>query len=33
LASGELRVDGRVLEEKDFSAWQKSLGYVPQHIF
>jgi ATP-binding cassette, subfamily B, bacterial PglK len=31
--SGQLMVDGVVLTEDRLPSWQKSLGYVPQHIF
>jgi ABC-type multidrug transport system fused ATPase/permease subunit len=31
--AGELRVDGRVVDESNVRAWQKSVGYVPQDIF
>lgn len=30
---GQLRVDGKVIEESIISAWQRNIGYVPQHIF
>jgi ABC-type multidrug transport system fused ATPase/permease subunit len=31
--SGELKVDGLVIDERNVRAWQKSVGYVPQDIF
>ena len=31
--SGEILVDGEVVDPGRIRAWQKSLGYVPQHIF
>jgi ATP-binding cassette, subfamily B, bacterial PglK len=31
--SGELRIDGMPLTWDSVRAWQKSVGYVPQHIF
>lgn len=31
--SGELRVDGQVIDDNNVRAWQKSVGYVPQDIF
>ena len=30
---GTLEVDGKVITEQNSRAWQRSLGYVPQHIF
>ena len=30
---GVLRVDGAVITEQNRRAWQRSIGYVPQHIF
>ena len=30
---GEIVVDGVVINEANLRAWQKSIGYVPQHIF
>jgi len=30
---GTLEVDGKVITEQNSRAWQKSIGYVPQHIF
>ena len=30
---GVLRVDGVVITEENRRAWQRSIGYVPQHIF
>ncbi len=32
-SQGELRVDGVTIKEKNMSAWQRTLGYVPQQIF
>jgi len=31
--SGRILVDGRPLEPEDIPAWQRNIGYVPQHIF
>ena len=30
---GSLEVDGKVIDKKNLRAWQRSIGYVPQHIF
>ena len=30
---GYLRVDDTIVTDKNYGAWQKFLGYVPQHIF
>jgi ATP-binding cassette, subfamily B, bacterial PglK len=30
---GTLEVDGQVVSEQNARSWQKSIGYVPQHIF
>src|SRR5690606_18370475 len=30
---GEIVVDGVVINDSNLKAWQKSIGYVPQHIF
>ena len=30
---GTLEVDGKVITEQNTRAWQRSLGYVPQHIY
>jgi ATP-binding cassette, subfamily B, bacterial PglK len=30
---GTLEVDGKVITKQNTRAWQRSLGYVPQHIF
>lgn len=30
---GSLEVDGQVITKNNFRAWQRSIGYVPQHIF
>ena len=31
--SGEIRVDGQPLDAQTLPAWQRSIGYVPQHIY
>jgi ATP-binding cassette, subfamily B, bacterial PglK len=31
--SGTVRVDGRIIDETNRSAWQRCIGYVPQSIF
>jgi ABC-type multidrug transport system fused ATPase/permease subunit len=31
--AGQLRVDGVAITAENYGAWQKILGYVPQHIF
>lgn len=31
--SGEVRVDGKVINRSNVRAWQRAIGYVPQHIF
>jgi len=31
--AGDIRVDGAAITRDNVRAWQKSLGYVPQHIF
>ena len=31
--SGNLSVDGAILTDKTIPAWQRNIGYVPQHIF
>ncbi|MEX0729667.1 MAG: ATP-binding cassette domain-containing protein [Aquisalimonadaceae bacterium] len=31
--AGALHVDGRALRAEDLPAWQRNIGYVPQHIF
>ena len=31
--SGTLEVDGQVITKENSRAWQRSIGYVPQHIF
>ena len=31
--NGTLEVDGKVINKKNCRAWQKSIGYVPQHIY
>jgi ATP-binding cassette, subfamily B, bacterial PglK len=33
LEAGELRVDGQRITRANLRAWQKTVGYVPQHIF
>ena len=30
---GSLEVDGKIIKEQDFKSWQRSIGYVPQHIY
>ena len=30
---GTLEIDGQVITKKNCKAWQRSIGYVPQHIF
>ena len=30
---GTLEVDGQIINEKNSRSWQRSIGYVPQHIF
>jgi len=30
---GSLEVDGQAITKKNFRAWQRSIGYVPQHIY
>ena len=30
---GTLEVDGKIITEKNLRAWQKLIGYVPQHIY
>ena len=30
---GTLEVDGKVIDKHNLRAWQKSIGYVPQHIY
>ena len=30
---GSLEVDGQVITKNNFRAWQRSIGYVPQHIY
>ncbi len=30
---GSLEVDGKIITQKNSRAWQRSIGYVPQHIF
>ena len=30
---GTLEVDGRVINKNNIRAWQRSIGYVPQHIY
>ena len=31
--AGEIRVDGVPITEENLTAWQRNIGYVPQHIF
>ena len=30
---GTLEVDGKIINKQKLKAWQRSIGYVPQHIF
>ena len=30
---GTLDVDGRIIKKHNLRAWQRSIGYVPQHIY
>ena len=30
---GTLEIDGKVIQKKNSRAWQRSIGYVPQHIY
>ena len=30
---GVFEVDGKVIDDQNIRAWQKSIGYVPQYIF
>ena len=30
---GTLEVDGQIITKKNSRSWQRSIGYVPQHIF
>ena len=30
---GTLEIDGQVITKKNLKSWQRSIGYVPQHIF
>ncbi len=30
---GEIRVDGETVENDDVRSWQRTIGYVPQHIY
>jgi len=30
---GSLEVDGKIINKKNLRAWQRSIGYVPQHIY
>ena len=30
---GTLEVDGKIISKQNSRAWQKSIGYVPQHIY
>ena len=30
---GELKVDGKIINDQNRKSWQKSIGYVPQYIF
>tara|TARA_B110000114_G_C15084749_1_gene395617 strand:- start:140 stop:1903 length:1764 start_codon:yes stop_codon:yes gene_type:complete len=31
--SGEISIDGKILDNKNIKSWQKNIGYVPQSIF
>lgn len=31
--AGTLRVDGILIDEENVEAWQKGIGYVPQHVY
>ena len=31
--SGEIKIDGKVLDYRNMKSWQKNIGYVPQSIF
>ncbi len=30
---GNLKVDGKIISKENLKSWQKSIGYVPQHIY
>ena len=30
---GTLEIDGKVITKKNLRSWQRSIGYVPQHIY
>ena len=31
--SGGLEIDGKLIDRKNLRAWQRNIGYVPQHIY
>jgi len=31
--NGSLEVDGKIIKEQNSKSWQRSIGYVPQHIY
>ena len=31
--SGEIKIDGKVLDYRNMKSWQKNIGYIPQSIF
>lgn len=31
--NGELEIDGKIINKKNLRSWQRSIGYVPQHIY
>ena len=33
IKKGSLEVDGKMINKENLRAWQRSIGYVPQHIF
>jgi ATP-binding cassette, subfamily B, bacterial PglK len=33
IKNGALEVDGKIINKNNLKAWQRSIGYVPQHIF
>ena len=30
---GTLEVDGKIIDKQNCRSWQRSIGYVPQHIY
>jgi ABC-type multidrug transport system fused ATPase/permease subunit len=28
-----LEIDGKIINQQNLRSWQKSIGYVPQHIY